>query len=49
MSKLIMVTGANGYIGKHVIGSLSQLGADIIAVDRVCSGAFSDNARVRYV
>ena len=35
MSKLIMVTGANGYIGKHVIGSLSQLGVDIIAVDRV--------------
>lgn len=49
MSKLIMVTGANGYIGKHVIGSLSQLGADIIAVDRVCSGAFSDNAHVRYI
>ena len=49
MSKLIMVTGANGYIGKHVISRLSQLGADVIAVDRARSNTFSDNAHVRYV
>ena len=44
-----MVTGANGYIGKHVIDSLSQLGADVIAVDRASSSAFSDNSHVRYI
>ena len=51
MSKLIMVTGANGYIGKHVIDSLSRLDADVdvIAVDRSGSNTFSNSSHVRYI
>lgn len=51
MSRLIMVTGANGYIGKHVVDSLSRLDADVdvIAVDRSGSNTFSNSSHVRYI
>jgi len=35
-NKIITVTGANGYIGKHVVSTLLDLGVNVIAVDRVC-------------
>lgn len=33
MSKKVLVTGANGYIGRHVVRELCDLGTDVIAVD----------------
>lgn len=33
MSKKILVTGAGGYIGRHVVTALCDMGADVIAVD----------------
>lgn len=32
----ILVTGANGYIGRHVVRTLLDKGADVIACDLVC-------------
>lgn len=34
MAKRIVVTGAGGYIGRHVVTKLCDLGADVIAVGR---------------
>ena len=34
----VMVTGANGYIGKHVVSALVNKGYKVIAVDIVDSG-----------
>jgi len=31
MAKKVLVTGAGGYIGRHVVSALCQLGADVIA------------------
>lgn len=36
--KSILVTGANGYIGRHVITALKRLGAHVIALDLVMNG-----------
>lgn len=33
MNKKIVVTGAGGYIGRHVVSELCSLGAEVIAVD----------------
>lgn len=33
MSKKVLVTGSNGYIGSHVVDSLLDLGHEVIAVD----------------
>lgn len=38
MKKTIMVTGASGYIGRHVVSALLAKGADVIAVDLVNRG-----------
>lgn len=38
MSKKILVTGAGGYIGRHVVTALCDMGADVIAVDFLTSG-----------
>lgn len=35
MKQTILVTGATGYIGRHVIEALTRKGANVIAVDRV--------------
>ena len=32
----ILVTGANGYIGRHVVKTLLDKGADVIACDIAC-------------
>lgn len=36
MKEKILVTGANGYIGRHVVNSLISLGYDVIAADMKC-------------
>ena len=33
MGKKIVVTGAGGYIGRHVVKALCDQGADVLAVD----------------
>ena len=33
----ILVTGANGYIGRHVVKALLDKGVDVIACDIVCN------------
>jgi nucleoside-diphosphate-sugar epimerase len=33
--KVIVVTGANGYIGRHVVNALIEKGAEVIAIDMV--------------
>lgn len=38
MSKKILVTGAGGYIGRHVVTALCDLGADVVAVDLCLDG-----------
>ncbi len=44
--KVIAVTGANGYIGKHVVDALILRDAEVIAVDRAPSQV---NQRARFV
>ena len=34
----VLVTGASGYIGRHVVGALTARGAEVVGVDRVASG-----------
>lgn len=36
--KRILVTGAGGYIGRHVVNSLLEMGAEVIATDIVTDG-----------
>ena len=43
--KVIAVTGANGYIGKHVVDALIDKGAEVIAID-IVSGEINKKARV---
>ncbi|WP_279019276.1 NAD-dependent epimerase/dehydratase family protein [Mobiluncus mulieris] len=38
MSKKVVVTGAGGYIGRHVVSSLLELGHEVYAVDRRTDG-----------
>lgn len=38
----ILITGANGYIGRHVVEYMSKLDVDVIAVDFVCDKVDSD-------
>ena len=38
MSKRVLVTGANGYIGRHVVEKLLDLGHEVIASDFVTEG-----------
>lgn len=42
----ILVTGANGYIGRHVVRALLDKGADVIACDIVCNNI--DECRVQF-
>ena len=42
----ILVTGANGYIGRHVVKALLDKGADVIACDIVCND-IDDRAECR--
>ncbi len=44
--KVIAVTGANGYIGKHVVDALILMGAEVIAVDHAHHQV---NQRARFV
>ena len=42
-TKTVAVTGANGYIGRHVVPCLKELGARVIAVDvRALEGSVAD-------
>ena len=43
--KVIAVTGANGYIGRHVVNALIEKGAEVIAIDIVSEG-INDQAEV---
>lgn len=36
--KKVLVTGAGGYIGRHVVSALLEMGADVIATDLVTEG-----------
>ncbi len=36
--KKVLVTGANGYIGRHVVKSLLDMGHEVIAADFVFDG-----------
>lgn len=38
MRKKVAVTGAGGYIGRHVVSALCNMGAEVIAVDRITTG-----------
>lgn len=38
----VAVTGANGYIGRHVVSSLLELGHQVVAVD-ISIGDFIDD------
>ncbi|MBR7138420.1 MAG: NAD(P)-dependent oxidoreductase [Lentisphaeria bacterium] len=44
--KVIFVTGANGYIGSHVVESLLKCGAEVIAADISCSYVPSEAKRI---
>ena len=33
MGKRVLVTGAGGYIGRHVVTALCSMGAEVLAVD----------------
>ena len=42
----VLVTGANGYIGRHVVSELCDLGHDVIALDFANSGI---DSRARFM
>lgn len=44
--KSILLTGSNGYIGRHVANALSSMGAQVIAVDRAVNDAVSADTRI---
>ncbi len=44
MQKKVLVTGANGYIGRHIVSSLLDLGHEVIAVD-LCTEDVDNRAR----
>jgi nucleoside-diphosphate-sugar epimerase len=44
-NKVVAVTGANGYIGRHVVNTLIENGAQVIAIDIVTDG-INDKAEV---
>lgn len=45
--KKILVTGAGGYIGRHVVMSLLDMGADVIATDVIIDGIDKRAERIR--
>ena len=45
----VAVTGAAGFIGRHVLAELGRRGAEIVAVDRDISGLQSDQGRMEVV
>lgn len=44
--KTILLTGSNGYIGRHVSSALSQAGASVIAVDRAVDRSVDANVHI---
>ncbi len=46
--KKVLVTGANGYIGRHVVDALIELGCQVVAVDFVLDGV-NDKAEKKNV
>lgn len=46
MDKKVLVTGAGGYIGRHVVTALCDLGADVMAVD-FCTDEIDGRASAR--
>lgn len=45
----ILVTGANGYIGRHVVNRLQAQGHIILAIDHSPSNELAEYANVRYI
>ena len=45
----VAVTGASGFVGKHVLGALLQRGVEVVAVTRMASRLASVNNMVRVV
>lgn len=43
----VAVTGANGYIGRHVVSSLLELGHQVVAVDISIGDFIDDRAEKR--
>lgn len=48
MSKSVLVTGADGYIGRHVVTALCDMGAEVIAADFQAEGIDSRAQRMVY-
>lgn len=46
LKKVVMVTGANGYIGRHVVDALIERDAEVMAIDVVAEGL---NPRANFV
>lgn len=47
MKKKIIITGANGYIGRHVVDALLNMRAEVVAVDRVINSELAASSFVK--